>query len=296
MAHKKVKLTDAWSLRRDELLADGYTQDTRKLSRENTHPRDQYIFFREADHKYILSRPNTAEQTMLSSSTFVKQFFEPFEEDVVIKRMMSSLHWNKSRYYRMTADQIKAQWEENRDLGTVMHDSIERYLNDETLPASETSTVEFQQFLDFELEWLRPLHVDVYRTEWRVYDEGRGLCGTLDWICVYQTQPDPKVLSMMLLDHKRCLEIKVKEKRYKGLGCCADVYANNYYKYGLALNLYKYILEKHYHNVMYKGKTYARLRVHDMYLNVMHPAHSGYQVFQIPDMGKKLEEMFVEKN
>lgn len=276
---------------------EGFVQDDKLLSIKNKHARDDAIFFRVDDHKYLNCVSGKEDQKLTSASTFVGQFFEPFVVDKVIAQMHASPKWTQSEYYPMTSDEIKAQWDSGRDLGTDLHDVIERYLNDEPPTSEQREKVDFQQFLDFEAEWLHDRDVVVYRTEWRIYDEDSGLSGTLDWICAYTDQADPDVLRMMLLDHKRSKEIKIKDKwKKRGLRCCSDVYATNYYKYGLALNLYKYILEKNYHDVVHAGKTYKRVHVDDMYLNVMHPVHETYQVFQIPDMQPKIQEMLLDKN
>lgn len=284
-------------LRRLALLADGYVQDTRMLSQRNAHTRDRLIFFRASDHAYVYVAPGEANRTFVSASTFAKVFFEEFDTDVAIEKVFHSNAWKNGTHklQGMTSDEIKAKWNSGRDLGTIMHDNIERYLNDEQLTQEEMGTPEFQQFLDFEATWLAHAHVKVYRTEWRLYDES-GYCGTLDWICAYRKQDDPDVLQMMLLDHKRCEKIKLEEKRYFGKGCCADLNDNNYVKYGLAMNLYKYMLEKNYKNVVFEGVTYKSVKVVDMWLNVMHPLHDGFQVFYVPDMGAKLVEMFAERN
>jgi len=281
--------------KRTRLEDVGYVQDTRKLARKYPHARDDKLYFRDSDHTYILRKPGEEDRLLVSASALVKDSFEPFVDDEVIDKMHGSPYWRKSKYYPMTREQIKAKWESNRQLGTDMHDVIERYLNAEEIEPRERETVEFQQFLDFESEWLSKLGVDVYRTEWRVYDEEYGMSGTLDWICVYKEQTDPDVLSMVLLDHKRSPDLKEKETRYKGRGCCSDLPDNAHIKYGLSLDVYKYMLEKNYHDLEYNGHVYKDLHVESMYLNVMHPDRTTYRAYGIVSRQDKIAEMLLLK-
>lgn len=73
----------------------------------NPHPRDQHITFDEGPHIYTID----GDSSFTSVTTFNHQHFEQFNADNIISNMMRSKRWPQSRYYGMTPEQIKAQWE-----------------------------------------------------------------------------------------------------------------------------------------------------------------------------------------
>ena len=103
------------------------------LSIRNAHPRDKHIQFFEEDHKYIIDLEPNVKYT--SVTTWIHEHFEKFDSDKIITKMMSGSGWKEgNKYWGMTADQIKDQWNANKDAvsgaGTDMHFDIECFNND----------------------------------------------------------------------------------------------------------------------------------------------------------------------
>ena len=84
------------------------------LSTVNCHPRDKHIQFFEEDHKYVIDLEPDTKYT--SVTTWVHEHFEKFDSDKIIKKMMSGQGWKEGhKYWGMTADEIKNQWNSNKD-------------------------------------------------------------------------------------------------------------------------------------------------------------------------------------
>ena len=95
----------------------------------NPHPRDAAITFDEGPHIYTVN----GDSSFMSVTTFNGEHFSKFDPDSVIKKMMRSPNWMNSKYYGMSADEIKASWSTNgkdaSQLGTDLHYYIECYYN-----------------------------------------------------------------------------------------------------------------------------------------------------------------------
>ena len=112
------------------------------LSEFNSHPRDSNIKFYEKDHKYvILSEPGVK---YTSVTTWNHEHFPKFNADEIIDNMMKSKGWKEGhKYWGLTPEQIKSQWNTNRDnvagAGTDMHYEIECFHNNPYLSKGYTN-------------------------------------------------------------------------------------------------------------------------------------------------------------
>lgn len=235
------------------------------LKKLNPHERDDHIVFDEEPHIYYVY----GDPTNTSVTTLVHKYFPKFNPDLVISRMMRSKNWPNSKYYGMTADEIKEQWSQNgldaTTKGTYLHKSIEAFYNNQ--PVSDNDTPEYTMFLQFyndHKELLEP-----YRTEWEVYDEDLHIAGSIDM--VFRNKDDD---TLSIYDWKRSKEIKMSNP-YGGRGFTPlnKFHDCNYIHYSLQLNIYKRILETKY------GKT-----IRDMYLVCLHPNYDKYMKYQVMDM------------
>lgn len=251
------------------------------LANKHPHPRDTYIAFEESTHTYTITHPETHQiesthDRYMSVTTWCHQHFEPFDEDKIIAKMMSSSRWEQSKYYGMTVDDIKAQWEANRmeasQAGTRMHADIEAYYNNQ--PPDNTS-IEYQYFQQFEeMRQRRFPTLEPYRTEWIVFHEEWGLAGSIDML--YR---DTSTNELWIYDWKRSKEIK-KTNPWNSAITPELVHLpdSNYWHYALQLNTYRAILESKY-----------GMRVAGMCLVCLHPNHASYQ--RIPISRIDVEEI-----
>ena len=240
------------------------------LSEINKHERDHYISFVEEGHIYTLLSPETDEvKHPISVTTLISKYYPHFDADKCIEKMMNSRNWPNNKYYGMTPDEIKSQWDETRDTsaksGTAMHANIESYLN--SLPVCDESD-EFKMFLKFWGDFQAKYSFKPYRLEWCVYDElfrnGKGLCGSID--CVLS---DGKG-NIMIFDWKRSKEIKVENSYEKMNPPFDDMDNTNLSHYKLQLNVYRHILIHKY-----------KLNVVFMMLVILHPNQTGYHTIKI---------------
>ena len=240
------------------------------LSEKNAHPFDNRIKFQKEGHKYWID--DNAEN-IISSTTFIKQFFKEFDSDTAIKNILNSYDYKENpeyKYYKMSADDIKNLWEStgksSRDMGTSLHEDIENYYNDLKV---NNDTLEYQYFLNFVNE---NKDIKIYRTEWFIFSELHRITGSID--AVFENEDG----TLSIYDWKRSKDISFKSfNNQKGNFPLNNVINSNYYHYCLQLNLYKTILENFY------GK-----KIRDMFLIVLHPKESNYKKIKVLDMRNEI--------
>ena len=230
----------------------------------NSHIRDSRISFDEASHTYTYHG-----QVFKSVTTLVEECFEQFDADYWSRKKAPSLG--------MTPQQVKDMWEkkgeEARNLGTQMHEKIERHY----MGYSNTSDATYRLFEKFtETYKLNP-----YRTEWAIYDEESGIAGTLDFLNFQNGE-------FTIFDWKRSNKIIVGGKPEKfskwgkrAFSPIAHVHDTTYWHYALQVSIYRYILEKNY-----------GIRVSNSKLAVFHPDYNQPYVIDIPYMRDEVIAVF----
>ena len=258
------------------------------LQEKHPHPRDEYISFDEGPHIYTITTFNDDgfphyDSTYTSVTTWNHSHFQHFDADAIIDKMMRSSKWSKNKYYGMTPDQIKAQWDANRDeaakAGTLIHYDIECFYNNVDV---SNDSIEYKYFQSFEEERTKPggfgETLKPYRTEWMVYDEDLRLSGSVDMI--YEA-PDG---TLQIYDWKRSKEIKkVNPWQSSHRECINHLPDSNYWHYALQLNTYKAILERKY------GK-----KVTDLFLVCLHPdnKNKSFQRIRVPILSQEIGDLF----
>lgn len=238
-----------------------------KLAVRNAHPRDANISFSEEKNGYIIS---SCPRDPVRVTTLIHNHFPRFDSDRVIAGMRASSNWPQSKYYGMTDDEIKQGWskngEEARTLGTMMHESIEGFLDGSP---SEITSTEMDYFHHFWRDFTES-HPDyrIYRVEWMIYDEQYGIAGSIDCVLARLTADGKR--EVIILDWKRSKEIKISNRFEKGLPPLENLDHCNYSHYSVQLNIYREILERNYD-----------VSVKEMHIVVFHPSNRDYMRYPI---------------
>lgn len=223
----------------------------------NAHPRDPFLNFDAESHTYTIGT-----RTLTSVTTIVEDCFQKFDADYWAERKAPSMG--------MTPAELKAMWEENgrrsRELGTIMHDRIERYYLGEDSGDDGDAYAMFRHFAA--AERLYP-----YRTEWRIYMEDYGVAGTLDFL---ERRPDG---TFNIYDWKRSKKLvnsdgqTERTSRFgtKGLHPVKHLDDCSYNHYALQLSIYRFILEERY-----------GIRINAMKLGVFHPECPMAYIIPVP--------------
>lgn len=242
-----------------------------RLAVVNAHPRDERIQFEEETHTYTI---DGVRKGWTSCTGFLHNFFGHFDADAVIKKMMTSPKWYESKYFGMTAEQIKKQWADKghaaSTAGTRMHLDIEHFYN--AMPSGVSMEeadgwipqdgAEWNYFRDYQEKW--GSQFTPFRTEWLVFDEEHKVSGSIDM--VYKKADG----TLAIYDWKRTEDLKTENKFQSGLGPVSHLPDTNYWHYSLQLNVYRYILQKHY------GVTVSELA-----LVVLHPDNPTWRVVRL---------------
>lgn len=234
----------------------------------NAHPRDARVRFQEEGHVYYIDgRPDH----IVSVTTLIKTYAQPFDADAVIAKMRKSKRWGPDhKYYGMSDDAIKTKWktegERSSTLGTALHHAIEMFYREDPRPIDSP---EYGYFLEFAKDHT---HLRPYRTEWVVFGDEHRVCGSIDM--VFENEDG----SLSIRDWKRSKEIK-KNNPFQRMKFPVDHLPDcNYYHYGLQLNLYAWMLKRWY------GKS-----IRDMELVVLHENQSTYECIPVPDLQEEVE-------
>ena len=270
------------------------------LSRRNSHPRDSDIQFFEEDHKYIiLSEPDVK---YTSVTTWNHSHFPKFEADSIIDNMMKSKGWKEGhKYWGLTPEQIKGQWNTNKDAvagaGTDLHFEIECFNNNNRLSSGYTNkelyqlymsdnnlthdskAIEWRYFINFVRDFpdLKP-----FRTEWTVYHDDVKISGSIDMI--YEN-PDG---TLSIYDWKRA-KLITRINNFNKFALPPQICHlpdSNFWHYALQLNTYKAIIEQKY------GKV-----VKSLFLVRLHPdaEEKNYELIELPDLSTEIKDLFMER-
>ncbi len=230
----------------------------------NAHPRDAYLHFDAENHVYTLGS-----RTLTSVTNIVEDCFPKFDADYWAARKAPALG--------LTPEELKARWEENgrrsRNLGTEMHEKIERYYLGHDAGDDGDAFTLFRHFAA--AERLYP-----YRTEWRIYMEQYGVAGTLDFL---ERRPDG---TFNIYDWKRSKKLIADDgsielrNRYGKRGFAPVGHLDDcaYHHYALQLSIYRFILEHCY-----------AIRVNTLKLGIFHPDYPMAYVIPVPYLAAEAE-------
>ena len=246
------------------------------LEEKNNHERDKHIRFEEEGHIYTIK----VDTTYISTTTWVKTFFEEFNSDLIIDKMMNSNNWKNNKYYGKSKDDIKNEWSKQgklaSELGTKLHLDIENFYNELDV---DNDSLEFSYFKNFHQD---NTDLTPFRTEWYVWDEELKICGSIDMI--FQNTKG----ELIIYDWKRCKEIKKTNNWGKTATekIISHIVDTNFWHYALQLNIYKAILEKNY-----------GYKVPELYIVCLHPNNNNnnYQKYKIPDLQEEVEKLFSDR-
>lgn len=287
-----------------ELSCEEETWKPDFLSKKYSHERDPRLKFYEGPHLYEVDWNGDGKfssQDIVSVTGFVHNYFPHFDPDAVIIKMKQSTNWPKSKYFGMSPEDIKAQWnkagEDACRLGTIMHEEIECLYNGKE---PENPTTEFKQFEVYynkmKKKWLP------FRTEWKLFSSSEyKLTGTIDMLYIHRdiseresiSKDGTKTLHLRMSDWKRSKQIKRFSPFSCGLGICSELPDCNFFHYALQLNTYKYMLERWYKNIVVDGVVYDNIVIDQMYLVVMHPdTRKHYAELLLPNFQDLVGKMF----
>jgi len=229
------------------------------------HPRDKFLKFEEESHKYTISISGKEEE-YTSVTTMIKKYFgSDFVPEDVVRKMKKVT--KKERYPGMTDEQIMEQWQnkgkEARDLGTMLHKSIEKtILEDKICHVCEEIREEYDMFKSFWEQFNKKYKT--FGTEWMIFDEEIKIAGAIDYIGMNEKG------ELILIDWKRAKKLdrvgySKADKPFEKFDCC------NLNEYAIQLNTYRTILERKYNK-----------KVFAMMLVVFSPLKTNYMCQVIP--------------
>lgn len=192
---------------------------------------DENIRLDEELHKYYLL--DDPEFEFISATTFVKSFFEKFDQELVAARLVK----NVPKYRGMEPQQLIEEWSRIAQEGTDTHKEIEMFIKNSVSPAMPKSIVA--------CNWIESLDrnkFDLY-SEVIIYSKELGIAGTIDLMIVNKTTGQ-----LGLYDWKtnRNIDSRSFDNRMGNTPVTRHLMDCHLIHYSLQLSLYAYILEKEY--------------------------------------------------
>jgi hypothetical protein len=241
---------------------------------------DGKLLFNEEEHIYTLDGIGR----LISVSGVVAKFFREFDAvGISLKKCCGN---------EREAAKLREEWESKGAIasqaGTHLHKQIEDYLNGKEVPELlckvqyNGNYIKCELVLDISREWSyfksfeRNTVFEPFRTEWRIYDAGSRVAGTIDLVCACADG------TYEIYDWKRSNKIDPTERNpwANGINGLEHLTDTSYIHYCLQQNLYRYILEKNY-----------GIKVSRMNLVVLHPELPTYRLVPIPPMDGEVSLM-----
>jgi len=266
------------------------------LSIYNAHPRDAFLEFDEAAHKYTITSDLSNNYT--SVTTVNKRYFEEFNSQKIATGLVKKHTSPSMTYYGMTVKEITDKWKKTgtaaAKLGTELHADIEHFMNDSVLNKNYTHADLYDRYEILNqpqsIEWLYFIKfigdtpdMIPYRTEWMIYDETIKIAGAVDM--VYKNTDG---VTYSIYDWKRCKPI-IKYSSYGKRSIHRDmgyIHDTNYWHYALQLNTYKMILERNY-----------GIQITDLVLIRMHDdgyeENGTYEKINLPIMEDEMKKLYL---
>ena len=260
-----------------------------KLKNPDATGRDARIKFVDEGHRYYIDDVLcTRADGWTSCTAFLHHLWEEFDADRIITKMMANeAKFNAGEYAGMTKQAIIDEWArrgtESCRLGSIFHNDVaETYYNNEPIDMEKTAEVskEYELFLEFVKEheamgW-RP-----YRTEAMVFCQELKITGSIDML-FENVEGD-----LILVDWKRLakpLQFSTPFKKFSIHPKLRHLHDVNGVHYSLQLNLYAWLLNRHY------NKT-----VKEMYLVVFHSSQDKYLKYKVADLQAEITMLFEER-
>lgn len=253
----------------------------------NSRERDARLAFDPTQHTYTyIGAEGVA--PLVSVTNLVSTFFPEFDVQA----------WALSRAQRFssTPEAVIAEWERNgliaRSLGIFMHEQIENILLgreqredfDLEVPGMGITNQNIAEELRYFRHFLDDVRPVPYRTEWRIFDEGYNLAGTLDLLAQNHNG------DYVMYDWKRSKRMG-REVGYNffpndrnpyisGINGLEHLPSTPFVIGSLQQNLYRYILKHGY-----------GIDVREMYLVMLSTSFSRYHCVPVPVMDHEVEIM-----
>ena len=142
------------------------------------------------------------------------------------------------KYIGMTAEELIAQWDESRDFGTLVHNNIESYINNQTY--KDISEVRHA------IKWMKKfknLSEFIFYPEVIIYSTELGIAGSIDVLA-----KDTKNDTHIIIDWKTSKTIN--KSSFGGRMGIHPITSHlmdcKYVHYSMQLSLYRYLIEEFY--------------------------------------------------
>lgn len=235
-----------------------------RYNQRNWHYRDASISFDKDKHIYTVNGKVLDSVTTLVNNAFPK--FNPQEHAKYTAAKKG-----------MTVQEVIDLWEmngkESRELGTLLHEKIEKHYQGVNSPDDPT----FRLFKMF----AKVIELKPYRTEWSVYDYDLGIAGSIDFV-------DNQNGEYSIYDWKRSerlivngLPAKINPYGEKGNYPLEHIDNSPYYHYALQLSIYKYILEHNYN-----------MKIVHLRLGIFHPSYMKPYLLEMPYLEDEVNTLF----
>lgn len=184
--------------------------------------------FDEKKHVYKLGR-----KKLTSVTTFVKQFFDHFDDKAIAKYVAAS----RQRKGEVIDDKaVLKEWADIANEGTIVHKDIQLFLDSGIIPVHHKANMA--------IDWMdtKGIMAKLKHSELQVFSEDLGLAGTIDLV----VHESARTKEISIIDWKTNKQIKTTSPKRSSHPATKGLMDCHLVRYSLQLSLYAYILEKEY--------------------------------------------------
>jgi hypothetical protein len=247
------------------------------LKKETVHPNAMTVVFDEQNHTYTVKETG---QVLVSATTFIDRFFPKFDADQMAPRCVG-----KPKYPGMTADEIKASWEANakraRDEGTNVHEYAQCLWEGQKrpIPISDRRHLLFEQ-VDKAGQNLKDRGLSFVAAEKIVFSPELGIAGTIDLLLFDQRSEG---MEFVIVDWKQNGSISTSNKWDTAKPPISHLESTDLVKYGLQLNLYRFILR-------YEGYIPHAVNIRMALIHLTETGHRPIRIHFMPEIFQLLAD------
>ena len=197
---------------------------------------------------HVYSLHGSPEIKFSSVTKIVGDQFPFFDKELISKRLVKV----SPKYQHLSWKELVKEWNEFRDLGTAVHEELESYINNGSIPTLSKAKIG-KTWFEANIESFG----DVLFSEVMVFSEELEVAGCVD-LLVYNSAKN----ECFIFDWKTSKIIDHSGRKSAITSACFDLNDSRYDKYSLQLSIYSHLLEK-YHGIPIKQMFMVHLTEHD---------------------------------
>jgi len=180
-------------------------------------------------HIYF-SQSNSTDMYLISVTGVIEKQFKPFNKMMISKWLAN----NTQKYAHLTAEQIRQQWDDQKNKATRIHHEIEKYIKSGNQPMLKYAKNGVSWFEEENKNFGNECFSEVI-----VFSDEHEIAGTID-LLIYNEEKD----GCYIFDWKTTNKMNDRGKNYGIKNATKNIKDSKFNTYELQLSFYRYLLQE----------------------------------------------------